>query len=211
MAARKKPKPGMEIDQEYELVELASLETEIREHPQNPKIGDTALIDESIEENGWYGAITVQRSTSYVIAGNHRFRQAVARGATHIPVIWKDVDDETALKILLVDNKGADAGTYDEGKLEEALSALPTLTGTGYGLAALEEAEEAADAEQEASDDAPDPEPEDEVPDDKYEPSFGVMLVVDSEDAQRTLYEMLTVMKDKEFDEMDIQMRVVAV
>lgn len=204
-----KKKSGMEIDQEYELVELAALETEIREHPQNPKIGATALIDESIDENGWYGAITVQRSTSFILAGNHRFRQAVARGATHIPVLWKDVDDDTALKILLIDNKGADAGTYDEGKLEEALSALPTLRGTGYGLQVLEEAESAADADQEASDDTPDPEP---VPDDKYEPSFGVMLVVGSEEEQRQLYEWLQEEGNLDLPDIDgIQMRVVAV
>ncbi len=42
-------------------------------HPKNPRKGNVDLIIESIEENGFYGALIVQKSTGYILTGNHRF------------------------------------------------------------------------------------------------------------------------------------------
>lgn len=211
MAKKKSEPPGIRINQRYEVVVVGGQDwSAIKEHPDNPKVGDVDAIDESMDENGWYGAVTVQESTGFIVAGNHRWRTAIARGAEEVPVIWLDCDDETALKILLGDNKLADLGVYDEEKLDAALAQLPTLRGTGFGLAAVQAEEEAADA---AADEESEPEDEAPVPDDKYEPSFGVMLVVGTEEAQRTLYETLSTMTGDEevLGGLDIQMRVVAV
>lgn len=184
MAKRRHPKPpGVEFDQEYELVEVDRL----KEHPQNPRRGVEDAIDESIEVNGWYGAVTAQKSTGYILAGNHRYRVAVRRGAEMVPTIWRDVDDETALRILLADNRTADLGEYDEELLTELLEGLETLDGTGYGLAAVEAAEEAEKAER-----GPGEVPADEVPDDKYEPQYGVMVVCLDEADQERIYEKLS-------------------
>lgn len=38
----------------------------------NPRLGDLASIRESLREHGQYQPILVQKSTSTVIAGNHR-------------------------------------------------------------------------------------------------------------------------------------------
>lgn len=178
----------MIIDQTYEVVRIDGEHDPLKEHPQNPKKGDEELIDESIEENGWYGAVVAQKSTGYILAGNHRYRVAKEKGATEIPVIWKDVEDETALKILLVDNRSADAGTYDEAILEELLASLETLDGTGYGLASVQEKIEEPDS-------TPAPVPAQDVldpngiPDDVHVPQYGVMIICDDEERQRQVYE----------------------
>lgn len=177
----------MRIEQAYELVSLDDDEGDVlKEHPKNPRRGAVEAIDESIEINGWFGAVTAQKSTGYILAGNHRYRVAVARGAKEIPVIWMSVDDETALRILLADNRTADLGTYDEETLSELLSGLETLDGTGYGLMHLEAEMEATDTPE--ADGPPGP---DDVPDDRYEPQFAVILMVDTEDDQADLYAWL--------------------
>ena len=183
----------MDIEQEYELVDISGDEDVLREHPKNPNKGDTEVIGESIGVNGWYGAITAQRSTGYILAGNHRFRAALAHGAKEVPVIWKDVDDETALKILLVDNESTRRGENDEAKLEAALASLTTLDGSGYVLRSAQETldeddEEAPAASANGDGDPPDAE---DVPEDKYEPQWSVVILCKSERQQEETYRWL--------------------
>jgi len=183
----------MKIDQTYEVVRIDGDHDPLKEHPQNPNVGKVETIDESIEENGWYGAVTAQRSTGYIIAGNHRYRVAKERGAKEIPVIWKDVDDETAIKILLVDNKSTRDGEIDEAKLEELLASLETLDGTGYELASVQEqieTERDPEPEEHPIDDAPLLDPDD-IPDDVHVPSWGIMLICESEEDQKFMFEYL--------------------
>jgi len=123
------------INQDYELVAVDAL----KPHPRNPRKGDTAAIAESIQANGFYGAVVVQRSTGYILAGNHRLKAAIEKGATEVPVIWVDADDEQALRILLADNRTNDLAGYDEAALAEILKGLDSLEGTGYDQAAVNE------------------------------------------------------------------------
>lgn len=114
---------------------------QIQEHPRNPRRGDVATIARSIESNGWYGAVLVQRSTGYILAGNHRYQAAQAQGLARLPVLWLDVDDALALRILLADNRTSDLATNDEEVLRELLAQIAhtdgTLDGTGYSSADL--------------------------------------------------------------------------
>lgn len=208
----------MNIDQEYELVKLDPDIEVLKEHPKNPNRGNTEVIDESIDVNGWYGAVIAQKSTGYILAGNHRYRTAVKRGATEIPVIWKDVDDETALRIMLVDNESARQAEMDQELLGQVLDELGTLEGTGFGLSHLQAEEEAEESLKGASGgDGAGVDPGD-VPDDTYTPQFGVMLVVSTEEEQEKLYEWLKYHldeglireDDEEFLE-DPKLRVIAV
>ncbi len=120
------------INQQYELVPI----TELKRHPRNARSGDVGAIHQSIEANGFFGACVVQRSTRYVLAGNHRLIAANEAGIAEIPVIWIDCDDDRALRILLADNKTSDDANYDSNKLADLLTELATssdgLTGTGY-------------------------------------------------------------------------------
>lgn len=108
---------------------------ELTPHPSNPRQGDVGAIHGSIEANGFYGALVVQKSTGYILAGNHRLQAAVHAGATSVPVIEVDVDDETATRILLADNRTNDLASYDEDALAALLTGLAEaggLDGTGY-------------------------------------------------------------------------------
>jgi ParB-like chromosome segregation protein Spo0J len=106
------------------------------EHPQNPRSGDDEAVAESIEVNGFYGAIVAQESTSRVLVGHTRRRNLMDAGAKTGPVLWIDVDDERALRILLTDNRTAELAAWIPGKLSDVLSAMGAdVTGTGFSAA----------------------------------------------------------------------------
>lgn len=123
------------INQETRLVSVE----DICEHPRNPNRGDVARIVESIRANGFYGAILVQRSTGYIIKGNHTYRAAREAGLTEVPVIFVDVDDQHAMKILVADNRIAEFGERDEAILVQILNEVQSLQGTGYTERELED------------------------------------------------------------------------
>jgi ParB-like chromosome segregation protein Spo0J len=108
----------------------------LRPHPRNPRQGDIGAIHTSITVNGFYGTVIAQRSTGFILAGNHRWQAARKDNATEIPVTWVDVDDDHALRILLADNRTNDLATYNDEALAELLKDLHastgTLLGTGY-------------------------------------------------------------------------------
>ncbi|GAA3995322.1 hypothetical protein GCM10022631_01900 [Deinococcus rubellus] len=56
-------------------------------HPRNPNVGRTDVIQASIEELGFYGAIVAQQSTRHILVGHHRHQAAVQAGAEKVPVI----------------------------------------------------------------------------------------------------------------------------
>jgi hypothetical protein len=123
------------VDQEFD---PAIPVVTIREHPDNPNEGDTGVIAESLDENGFYGAIMVQKSTGHIVAGNHRYRVAVAARAATIPGFWLSITDAQAAKILAVDNRSSRLGADDAAKLVALLSPLPSLAGTGYSARDLD-------------------------------------------------------------------------
>jgi ParB-like nuclease domain len=107
----------------------------LTEHPENPRRSDDLLIEKLIRAHGFYGTITAQRSTGYVLAGNGRLRAARRLGMPYVPVTWVDVDDDTAREILAGDNRASDVGSYDDAALAALLTGLADtkgLDGTGY-------------------------------------------------------------------------------
>lgn len=116
--------------------------TALLDHPDNPRKGDDAAVGESIETNGFYGAILVQRSTKRILAGHTRRRTLTAAGQTTGPVIWIDCGDSTARRILLADNRTAELATWDDVALAALLDELgaagdDALAGTGFDMAEL--------------------------------------------------------------------------
>ena len=108
------------LEQEFALVDVDALE----HHPQNPRKGDLEVIGASMDGNGFYGACLVQRSTGYVLVGNHRLKVARAKGASVVPVLWLDVDDDHAMRILLSENAANDAATNDQSVLAAILKTM---------------------------------------------------------------------------------------
>jgi len=133
------------FDPEAELAELL-------DHPDNPREGDDDAVADSIDVNGFYGVILAQRSTRRILFGHTRRRNLVAAGATTGPVMWIDVDDERARKILLADNRTAELARWMPGKLADVLSAMGAdIAGSGFTVAdvavAIAQAADAADAD----------------------------------------------------------------
>lgn len=111
-------------------------------HPDNPRRGNVSLIKESIRANGFYGAIYVQKSTGRIVVGEHRWRAAKELGYKKVPVIYLEVGDKEAKKIMLADNRTSDVAGWDEAglaKMLEEYNALGELGHTGFDEAALAE------------------------------------------------------------------------
>ena len=120
------------ISQEYEQVSVDL----IKPHDRNVNQGDTGKIYQSITDNGFYGACIVQRSSRRILAGSHRWGAAKQAGMPAVPVIWADVDDDAALRIMLSDNATARAGNDNPAALAELLAELAAtdkgLLGTAF-------------------------------------------------------------------------------
>jgi site-specific DNA-methyltransferase (adenine-specific) len=106
--------------------------TSLRSYPGNPRRSDVEAIRESIRQHGIYRHIVVNRRDSTVLAGNHLLEAAEAEGYLEVPVSYVDVDEEEAARIVLVDNRLSDLGSYDEVDLLALINRLPDLSGTGY-------------------------------------------------------------------------------
>jgi site-specific DNA-methyltransferase (adenine-specific) len=102
----------------------------------NVRQGDIGAIVESLKVHGQYRPIVVQRSTGHILAGNHTWKAARTVGLKTLDVTYVDVDDDEALRILLIDNRTNDLATYDDPALVELLKQLSEtergLTGTGF-------------------------------------------------------------------------------
>lgn len=124
------------------------------QHPDNPRRGNVELIAESLLTSGQYKPLLVSRHTDRVLAGNHTL-QAIEKIATgwrpagwdadaeeeaqerieamaSVAVTFLDVDEEGERRVLLVDNRTSDLGTYDNEALVALLDSLDALGGTGY-------------------------------------------------------------------------------
>ena len=107
-------------------------------HPANPRKGNIAAIRESIREHGFTGVIVAQRSTRRIVIGRHRWEAAKQEGAMLVPVMWLDIDDTQALRLLLADNRASDLAGYDEDALLKNLRDIGNLQGTLFDMDALE-------------------------------------------------------------------------
>jgi hypothetical protein len=120
------------------LAALAEPIETLRPYSRNPRRGDVASIRESLEANGQYRPVVGNARTREVIAGNHTLAAARELGWTHLAVSWVDVDDATAARIAVVDNRTSDLATWDNALLAELLRDLPDLVGTGYSSTDLD-------------------------------------------------------------------------
>lgn len=120
----------------------------LKPYSKNPRKGNVEVIADSLKTFGQYKPITVNKRTNEILAGNHTYQAAKALGWKDISVAFIDVDEDTAARIVAIDNRASDLGTYDDELLLELLSELEDLTHTGYDenflddlLATIEEAE----------------------------------------------------------------------
>lgn len=119
-----------------DLKELLVPIDDVERHPENYNNGDVNAIAESIEINGMYRPVLVQQSTNWIIAGNHTYEALLLMGATQVPVVILEVDDQAARRIMVADNRTASLAMPDSGALVQILTKLAVedvgLSGTGY-------------------------------------------------------------------------------
>lgn len=136
--------------QRTERVPVSSLKM----YHKNPRVGNVDLIAKSLHLNGQFKPIVVNIGThtgrpNEILAGNHTWLGA-RRDVTwdeqigdeivpmhkdqweSIVASFVDVDEQQAAKIVLVDNKAADEGTYDDAIIAELFRNLPDVAGTGF-------------------------------------------------------------------------------
>lgn len=119
---------------------------DLKVHPKNPRKGNVDAIAESLKVNGQFRPLIVQKSTNFIIGGNHTFLGTRKLRWRTVQVVFLDVTDEQAEKIMLADNRTSDLGTYDTDALAAILKGIVDPTGTGYSdsdtraiLAAIED------------------------------------------------------------------------
>jgi ParB-like chromosome segregation protein Spo0J len=145
---------------------------DLREHPANPRRGDVDAIAASLEAHGQYRPIVAQRSTGYILAGNHTWKAARRLRWKRVAVTWVNVDDQTAAKIMVADNRTSDLATYNDDALASLLRALPDLDGSGFDTYDIERLEGVFDKPFTASE-ATGPEPGGAKMDDKPQVRIG--------------------------------------
>ena len=106
--------------------------TALKQYHNNPRKGNVALIADSLKNYGQYKPITVNSNTGEILAGNHTYRAAESLGWTEIDVVYVNVDETTAAKIVAIDNRSSDMGEYDKKVLADLLDSSNDLSGTGY-------------------------------------------------------------------------------
>lgn len=115
----------------------------IRQHPDNYNNGDVDAIIESITVNGFMSPLIVQKSTGYIVAGNHRWQALHAMGATEVPAVMADLSDDRAKRYLLADNRTAKLAVTDDAAMFALLRELSEsedgLIGTGFDQNAYEQ------------------------------------------------------------------------
>lgn len=117
--------------------------TELEPFPGNAWEGDVDKIAESITEHGQYRPLVVRRTGDgrhVVVAGNHTMLALASLGRRDARCEVHAMDDVTAVKINLLDNRSKDWGGYDNQALLELLKPLADdLAGTGYDPDALDD------------------------------------------------------------------------
>lgn len=107
-------------------------------YPRNPRRGSLELLKNSLRRHGQYRPIVVNRRTNEVLAGNHTLQAARELGWDEIAATFVDVDEDTAARIALIDNRASDVAEYDPQALVDLLDSLPDLDGTGFDRLALD-------------------------------------------------------------------------
>ena len=107
--------------------------------PGNPRRGSVKGIADSLRRHGQLRPAVVNRRNNQVLVGNHMLRAARSLGWGEIAVIWVDLDDDAARRLVLLDNRLSDVATYDVDQLLAMLSSVDDLEGTGYEQTDLDE------------------------------------------------------------------------
>lgn len=166
----------------------------LRLYPGNARRGDIDLIAESLTKLGQYKPIIVNKGTTCpdladtVLAGNHTVMAAQRLGWDTIKVHWVDVDEDTAKRIVLVDNRSSDKATYDVEELVNLATDLPDYEATGFTQDDIDALLEVLEDTYDTDDDTLGDEGEDTA----STPGWAIRVDCDTEQQRNTLKAKLT-------------------
>lgn len=155
--ATKAATPDPVLDSLLTDVQRLDLST-LHQFPGNPRLGNVEEIAKSLKNNGQFAPIIVQKSTGYILAGNHTAQAADSLGWTHLDGIVIDVKDKEAKRIVAADNRTGQLGGYNDYLLAELLQDVADgdhgLEGTGYDEGFLDELLDRVEPELPGADDS---------------------------------------------------------
>lgn len=121
-----------------QLAHLALPVAQLQLHPRNPREGDVGAIVESLAAFGQQKPLVAQQRSDgphIIIAGNHLYRAACELGWPEVAAVVAPMDDVTAMRFLIADNRTQERGTTNQEQLVELLAELAmqgALDATGY-------------------------------------------------------------------------------
>lgn len=154
--------------------------------PGNARRGDIDVITESLKKLGQYKPIIANKGnkhrpyTNVTLAGNHTLMAAQRLGWEEIDVHWVDLDEDTAKRVVLVDNRSSDKATYDVEELVNLATELPNLDATGFTRDELDHMLEALSDTYDVEDDGPS-----ELPGE--EPGYGLIVECENKNQRDSL------------------------
>lgn len=167
---------------------------ELQHYHANARVGDVDAIAESLQRNGQYKPIVVNRGTltkrpNEVLAGNHTLKAAREIGMETVSAVYVDVDEDAARRIVLADNKTNDLARYDDAALVKLLRELgDDMTGTGFNETDLLDLMESLDT---GGYGAPGSADYVEPGEDEYESQYAVIVSCKDEPEQALVYDEL--------------------
>lgn len=120
-----------------ELVEVGV--DELRLHPDNPRRGRVDLIAQGLVRYGQYRPVVARRTDRTVLVGNHMLLAARELGWQSVRVLYVDLSDAEANRLLVWDNRSSDLAENDTEALVSLLESLKSLAGSGFEPADLDE------------------------------------------------------------------------
>ena len=113
--------------------------SDLQPHPANPRKGNVAVLKDSLQRFGQYRPIIVNKRNNKIVAGHHLLQAMKELNFITAQVTYLDIDEDTHSRIMLLDNRSSDLGSYNSDILAEILANLDTPTiGTGYDDKALQ-------------------------------------------------------------------------
>ena len=106
---------------EIKIVKLA----EIKPYFNNPRDNSKAVAPtmESIKRYGFVKPIVCDKD-GVIICGHTRYYASFQLGLTQVPVVYSELDEESAKQFRIADNKLAEKSEFDEDKLLAELKAM---------------------------------------------------------------------------------------
>jgi hypothetical protein len=105
---------------------------DLKPYPGNPRTHDLAVIKQSLEKNGQYRAVVVQKKGLRILAGHGTCEAARDLGWSEVLVHLVHCTSAEAKRIVAVDNRASDLGGYDDQLLADLLKSMGELDGSGY-------------------------------------------------------------------------------